>query len=108
MPTYRFICKSCSYEFEDLQFISEAPLTTCPSCGKETVSRMIGGGSGLVFKGSGFYLTDYKKSGGEPVASVPKTETKKETETKTETAAAPASEPKPAAKPEPVAAKKDG
>ena len=64
MPTYHYRCKSCSYEFEELQRISEEPLKVCPSCKKETVVRILSGGAGLVFKGSGFYQTDYKKSGG--------------------------------------------
>ena len=62
MPTYAYQCKSCNYEFEEFQSISEPPLDECPSCKKHTVIRIIGGGAGLVFKGSGFYLTDYKKS----------------------------------------------
>ena len=60
MPTYEYICKSCNYELEELQSMSEAPLITCPSCGKDTLARVMGGGGGLIFKGSGFYLTDYK------------------------------------------------
>ena len=66
MPTYQYRCKSCSYEFEELQRISEDALVTCPNCHKDTLVRVIGG-AGLVFKGSGFYLTDYarKKSGGD-------------------------------------------
>lgn len=80
MPTYHFLCKSCSYEFEESQRITEEPLKTCPSCKKDTVVRNIGGGAGLVFKGSGFYQTDYKKSGEES-----KKESGKKTETKPET-----------------------
>jgi len=64
MPTYHYKCKSCSFEFEELQRISDEPLKVCPSCKKETVVRILSGGAGLVFKGSGFYQTDYKKSGG--------------------------------------------
>jgi putative FmdB family regulatory protein len=73
MPTYAFRCKSCSYEFEEFQTISESSLTECPSCKQQTVVRMIGGGAGLVFKGSGFYLTDYKNSSksGETKSSSP-------------------------------------
>ena len=63
MPTYHFSCKSCSFEFDEFQKISDEPLKTCPSCKKDTVIRIIGGGAGVVFKGSGFYQTDYKKSG---------------------------------------------
>ncbi len=61
MPTYEYRCKSCSYEMEEFQKISDPPLVNCPSCHKDTLVRLIAGGAGLVFKGSGFYLTDYKK-----------------------------------------------
>jgi putative FmdB family regulatory protein len=62
MPTYHYQCKACKHEFEEFQGMSEAPLTKCPSCGKKKLVRIISG-AGLVFKGSGFYLTDYKKQG---------------------------------------------
>ncbi len=64
MPTYEYLCQQCGHEFEAFQSMKDAPLTNCPSCGKETVKRKIGGGAGLIFKGSGFYITDYKKSAG--------------------------------------------
>ncbi|HMD13926.1 MAG TPA: zinc ribbon domain-containing protein [Bacteroidota bacterium] len=62
MPTYGYLCKSCSFEFEEFQKISDETLRRCPKCKKKSLIRIIGGGAGLVFKGSGFYLTDYKKS----------------------------------------------
>ncbi|MDR1352104.1 MAG: zinc ribbon domain-containing protein [Treponema sp.] len=62
MPTYEYECKDCGYTFEAFQKMSDAPLKVCPECGKE-VRRLINGGSGVIFKGSGFYVTD-KKSGG--------------------------------------------
>src|SRR5689334_23570824 len=62
MPTYAYRCKSCSHEFEELQRIADEPLKVCPNCHKPALVRIIGGGAGLHFKGSGFYLTDYKKS----------------------------------------------
>lgn len=62
MPTYHYRCKACKREFEEIQSMSENPLTKCPSCGKKQLVRLISG-AGLVFKGSGFYLTDYKKQG---------------------------------------------
>jgi putative FmdB family regulatory protein len=59
MPTYEYICQKCG-KFEDFQGISEAPLSACPTCGS-TVKRTISPGAGLIFKGSGFYITDYRK-----------------------------------------------
>jgi putative FmdB family regulatory protein len=63
MPTYDYICKECGHKFEEFQSITEPSLTRCPKCNMETLQRLIGAGAGLLFKGSGFYLTDYKKSG---------------------------------------------
>jgi len=65
MPTYEYVCTACGHEFEAFQRISAEPLTTCPACGGR-VQRKISGGAGLIFKGSGFYQTDYKKT---PAAS---------------------------------------
>ena len=62
MPTYDYICKKCSYEFEEFQSMKAEPLKTCPLCGGFIV-RKIGSGAGLLFKGSGFYITDYKNKG---------------------------------------------
>jgi putative FmdB family regulatory protein len=61
MPTYEYVCTACGHEFEAFQSISAEPLTACPSCGG-SVQRKISGGAGLIFKGSGFYETDYKKT----------------------------------------------
>jgi len=61
MPTYEYECKSCSHNFEVFQSMSEPPLKNCPECGKE-VRRLIFGGAGVIFKGSGFYVTDKSKS----------------------------------------------
>ena len=63
MPTYEYACPKCGYEFEQFQSMNDKPLTKCPKCGKPGVKRLIGGGAGLIFKGSGFYITDYKKPG---------------------------------------------
>lgn len=93
MPTYAYRCKSCSHEFEELQRITDDPLKVCPSCHKPTLVRIIGGGAGLVFKGSGFYLTDYKKQssgGGESTAS-PKKKGDGKSESAPKTPDAPAS-----------------
>ncbi len=61
MPTYEYKCNECEHVFEELQSINAEPVATCPECGG-TVQRLIGGGAGLIFKGSGFYLTDYKNN----------------------------------------------
>jgi len=62
MPTYDYACKECGHRFEAFQSMTDPVLTTCPKCEQETLQRLIGAGAGLVFKGSGYYLTDYKKS----------------------------------------------
>ncbi len=62
MPNYDYVCRSCSGEFEFFQSMKENPLTECPSCNEGTLKRKIGTGAGIIFKGSGFYETDYKKS----------------------------------------------
>jgi len=80
MPTYEYECKSCQHNFEIFQAMSDPPLKDCPQCGKE-VRRLILGGAGVIFKGSGFYATDK----GKPSETVKK-ETKK-TEPKTESTA---------------------
>jgi putative FmdB family regulatory protein len=67
MPTYQYVCAKCGHEFEKFQSMMDKALTTCPkelcaqkSWGKGKVKRMIGAGAGLIFKGSGFYITDYR------------------------------------------------
>lgn len=60
MPTYEYECSVCKHNFEQFQSIAEPPLKKCPECGGR-VKRMIGIGAGVIFKGSGFYETDYKK-----------------------------------------------
>ena len=65
MPTYGYRCPSCGHEYEKLQKFSDRTLTKCPECGTRG-ERLISGGAGFVFKGSGFYDTDYKKKSGQP------------------------------------------
>ena len=64
MPTYQYECQACGHAFEELQGMTDAKLTQCPKCHKKKLARLIGGGSGMIFKGSGFYETDYKKKSG--------------------------------------------
>lgn len=74
MPTYDYRCENCGNEIEVFQSIKDAPLTKCPKCGKDTLKKMISGGAGLIFKGTGFYLTDYKdkKTSNTGTTSTPK------------------------------------
>jgi len=60
MPTYDYRCKSCEHEWELFQSIKANPVKKCPSCGKLKAERVIGAGAGIIFKGSGFYQTDYR------------------------------------------------
>jgi putative FmdB family regulatory protein len=77
MPTYEYVCAKCDHEMETFQSMKEEPLKKCPACRKPALKRKVGGGAGLIFKGSGFYITDYKKSG------APKTESSGSTPAKT-------------------------
>ena len=60
MPTYDFQCNACDHKFELFQLMSARPIKKCPECGKLKVKRLIGAGSTIIFKGSGFYQTDYR------------------------------------------------
>ncbi len=62
MPTYEYECRKCGHTFEKFQRISEPPAKRCPLC-RSAVRRVLGGGAGLLFKGSGFYITDYRSDG---------------------------------------------
>ncbi len=101
MPTYEYVCKKCGRKFEAVQSMSAPALTICPKdiCtekkwGRGKVTKQIGAGAGLLFKGGGFYITDYRSEGYKSAAK--KDSAPAKTETKTE--AKPA--PKPAAKPD--------
>ncbi|MCS6863674.1 MAG: zinc ribbon domain-containing protein [Gemmataceae bacterium] len=63
MPTYDYRCNACHYTFDELQSFSEPPLTQCPKCKKHKLERLFGGGGAIIFKGSGFYETDYRRAG---------------------------------------------
>jgi putative FmdB family regulatory protein len=69
MPTYDYVCDACGHAFEHFQSMAEKRLSTCPKCKKRKLVRQIGAGGGVIFKGSGFYQTDYKAKSPEAVAS---------------------------------------
>lgn len=75
MPTYEYECTKCKHVFEEFQKITDKPLLRCPKC-RGKLRRLISGGVGLIFKGSGFYATDYKKS------NLPELQKKQSTELK--------------------------
>jgi putative FmdB family regulatory protein len=62
MPTYDYRCESCGHTFDAFQKMSDPVLVECPECGEPKLRRLIGSGAGIIFKGSGFYETDYKRS----------------------------------------------
>ncbi len=93
MPTYEYECRKCSHSFEQFQSMSEEPLKTCPKCGGK-VRRLIGGGTGIIFKGSGFYVTDSKKASSAATVNA----SAKSPKTEKAEAAAPAEKAPPAGK----------
>ncbi|MEZ6190887.1 MAG: zinc ribbon domain-containing protein [Phycisphaerales bacterium] len=84
MPTYEYRCDACGHELEEFQSMTAKPLKKCPDCGKNKLVRQIGTGAGIIFKGSGFYETDYRSEGykesakAETDAATPKKEEKPE------------------------------
>jgi len=62
MPTYEYECDACGHRFERFQSISDKPVRTCPECKRRKVRRLIGAGAAVIFKGSGFYQTDYRSA----------------------------------------------
>ena len=85
MPTYCYACDACGHSFEEFQAITSKPVKTCPKCRRRSVKRVIHGGAGLIFKGSGFYITDYRSKSYQDAA-------------KKESGGTPAKEPAPKAK----------
>ncbi len=75
MPTYDYECDKCGYEFERFQSMTEDPIKICPECNANGVRRLLGTGAGIIFKGSGFYETDYKR---QPERDKSKQESKQE------------------------------
>lgn len=106
MPTYEYICNKCGLEFEESRSISAAPLTICPKdkCGRKRwgrgrVTKKVSAGAGLLFKGSGFYITDYRSEGYKSAAKKESGGADSKPAAKTEAKAA---APAPAAKPAPA------
>lgn len=98
MPNYDYVCTKCGHELEIFQSMKDAPLKKCPKCQKQGLKRLLGSGAGLIFKGSGFYITDYKKKSGSPEGGGKPSDGGAKTESKPD--------PKPAAKAETKAAAK--
>jgi putative FmdB family regulatory protein len=109
MPTYDYKCDACGHTFEQFQSITANPLKKCPYCSKSKLKRLMGTGAGLIFKGAGFYQTDYRSEGYKKAAEneKPATETKSadktesspaaktETKAETKTESTPKKSPKP-------------
>jgi len=94
MPTYAYACEHCGHKFDAFQSITAKPMRKCPACGQSSLKRLIGAGGAIIFKGSGFYCTDYRSESyktatkNETGGGTAKTAEKKEA--KTETTSAPA------------------
>ena len=92
MPTYEYLCDNCGHDFEKFQSITARPLKKCPDCGKNQLKRLIGTGAGVIFRGSGFYETDYRSEGykkaKEKETSPEKKEDKKKSDSKSDTKSA--------------------
>ncbi|MCU0958874.1 MAG: zinc ribbon domain-containing protein [Pirellulaceae bacterium] len=88
MPTYDYQCSGCEHEFELFQSISDRPRRKCPACGEMKLKRLIGPGAAVVFKGSGFYQTDYRSESYRKRAAEEKSATSGTTEAKSDTSAA--------------------
>ncbi len=109
MPTYEYRCGACGHEFEEFQSMTAPRLKKCPACKKPALERLIGTGAAVVFKGSGFYQTDYRsesyreaaKKDAEPVKSESKPDSKADckpdTKSDSSTASTPESKPEPKA-----------
>ena len=104
MPTYEYVCEACGHAFEEFQSITAKPLRKCPQCGKSALKRLIGTGAGIIFKGSGFYCTDYRGDGYKKAADSGTAKDKpaetKETKTEAKTESKPAATPAAPAKTE--------
>ena len=98
MPTYEYQCNACQHNFDEFQSFSDKPLKKCPKCGKSKLRRVFGIGAAVIFKGSGFYQTDYRsesyKAGAKAEESAKSGSSGKSDSAKTgDTSATPASQP---------------
>jgi putative FmdB family regulatory protein len=108
MPTYEYECKSCGHAFEAMHGMTVPALRKCPKCGKLKLVRLISGGAGVIFKGSGFYETDYKKKRGTPDKPEPsKDSAKPEKTSESKSDAKTESKPDTSSKPKKDAPRKD-
>jgi len=102
MPTYEYECDACGHSFEKFQSITAAAARKCPECGKLKLRRLIGSGAGVIFKGSGFYQTDYRsadyaKKAGEAKTSESSSKSSDSSGSKGDSSSSSTSESKPAA-----------
>jgi putative FmdB family regulatory protein len=102
MPTYDYKCEACGHRFEKFQSITAKPIRKCPECGKNKVRRLLGTGAGLIFKGSGFYITDYRSESYKSAAKAAEGSSKPAESKSSESKPA---ESKPSASEKPAAAK---
>jgi putative FmdB family regulatory protein len=82
MPTYEYRCRACGHDFEEFQSITADPLTKCPACHRKKLVRLMGTGGGVIFKGSGFYQTDYRSESYKKAAEADKSATSSTSESK--------------------------
>jgi putative FmdB family regulatory protein len=97
MPTYDYRCEACEHEWEEFHSINAQPVKKCPACGKLKAKRVIGPGAGIIFRGSGFYQTDYRSDSYKKAAKADKESQGSSKSDKSESKSASKSEPKPAA-----------
>lgn len=81
MPTYEYACETCGHKFDAFQSMKDEPLQDCPECGRKSLKRLIGTGAGIIFKGNGFYCTDYRSDSYDKARQKDKQEPASKTET---------------------------
>jgi putative FmdB family regulatory protein len=94
MPTYDYHCTACDHAFEEFQSMTAPLLKKCPKCGKNKLERLIGTGAALMFKGSGFYITDYRSDSYKKSAEADKPASESKSDTKSDSKPEPKSESK--------------